>query len=921
MRSAKTFPLLALLLAGTALAGSAAAQGIAPNTQPGNGAFVAGNGSITRTPDTTTVTQTTSRGVVQWPTLSLGSQQTLRFDQQAGAQSWTLNRVTGGDPSVIAGRITANGGIAIVNQSGVVFTEGAQVNVGSLIASAANITNDNFMAGRLTFDGAPRPGARVENRGTITVADQGIAALVGPEVANSGTINARLGRVALAGAETFTLDLAGDGLLSIDVTQAVRAAPGGGAAVVTNSGTIQADGGSVLLSASAAAGLVETLVANTGTIQANTVGARTGQVALQATGGGTRTSGAILATGGAGQRGGNIEVNATGQVTVASGAVVDASGGAGGGKVTLGAAIASQPGAPRSLARRTVVEQGAAVRANATGNGDGGLVIVNAAERTDMQGTISALGGPGGGNGGFVELSSRGGFLIGGTVATLAPAGRGGTLLIDPDEIYIFYQVGITTSNATQQSISEASLNTLGLTNPNLVLSAVNRLWVGYTLVGSGPTLTAQPSTGTVTYTSGNLTLQTTGANATLNIDQPLVVTNGNLTLQSLAAGAVININQPLTVSGGSVLLESLNNTLSFATGIQILNDIRAATGVTVTGDSSFINHLTGATLATSSGNITFTGTGGTYMSLTGNLSTPGDITITGSGTTLVGLGGNVSANSLTIVSPRFETETPAPSVLVNRGVLISSPSLTFNSFGTTNTLTVDSLCGCSLPTVVLDGRGSGLTSLPSFIQAASTGFSAASQLAVLQQFGTPVSTAASAIALSVNAGSSPVFILADGAAVSGSLTAGWAGLFGTGGSASVTGSLGGLSGTTAATLAQTLIGKTSPLLQRYLFNGAVWQGIDDSRPVLNPVTTTNDTATTTGQGGGVSTLYGTQATLAQPSGTAALDALEVQADQPGANAFTSRFDGLLRPVQEQPPSRNTADPELEMPNAGGRDF
>jgi hypothetical protein len=47
-------------------------------------------------------------------------------------------------------------------------------------------------------DGAPRPGARVENHGTITLRDQGLAALVGPVAANSGTIRARMGRVAIA---------------------------------------------------------------------------------------------------------------------------------------------------------------------------------------------------------------------------------------------------------------------------------------------------------------------------------------------------------------------------------------------------------------------------------------------------------------------------------------------------------------------------------------------------------------------------------------------------------------------------------------------------------------------------------------------------------------------------------------------------
>ena len=58
--------------------------------------------------------------------------------------------------------------------------------------------------------------AAVTNDGTITVAEHGLAALVAPNVKNSGVINAKLGRVVLAGKETFAVDLYGDGLLSFD---------------------------------------------------------------------------------------------------------------------------------------------------------------------------------------------------------------------------------------------------------------------------------------------------------------------------------------------------------------------------------------------------------------------------------------------------------------------------------------------------------------------------------------------------------------------------------------------------------------------------------------------------------------------------------------------------------------------------------
>lgn len=424
------------LLATTALlpiaAGPVMAQP-APNTGPTGGQVVAGQAGIAQATGRTTITQTTDRAAINWQQFNVGSQHTVQFVQPSQG-SWTLNRVVGPDPSVIAGRVQANGGVAIVNQSGMVFAGGAQVNVGSLIASAAGITNENFMAGRMAFDQAARPGARVENHGTITVADRGLAALVGPGVANSGVIRARLGRVALGAAETFVLDLAGDGLIGIDVTQAVRTAPEGGQALVTNSGVIEAAGGSVLITAHAASGLVEDLVRQTGRIEAPTVGTRTGEVAIRAEGGSLRVDGRVAATGGATERGGRIALQATGTVTAGATARIDASGGAGGGQVLVGT---TGRGRNQTMARQTIVERGAEIRADATGAADGGMLVLNSLERTEMRGTLSARGGPAGGNGGFVELSGQGVLEAAGTVDVRAPAGVNGELLLDPQNIIV----------------------------------------------------------------------------------------------------------------------------------------------------------------------------------------------------------------------------------------------------------------------------------------------------------------------------------------------------------------------------------------------------------------------------------------------------------------------------------------------------
>ena len=296
----------------------------APNARPAGGTVVAGSASISRTPANTQINQSSPRAAIDWRSFDVGAQQSVTFAQPS-ASAVALNRVTGPDPSQIAGRIDANGQFILVNQSGVTFYKGAQVNAAGVMVSAANITNQNFMAGSLTFDQAGRnPNARIDNRGSITVREAGLAALVAPQVANSGVITARLGHVVLAGAKTATLDLYGDGLLSLDVSNQVTQAPVGAdgkaaTALVTNTGVIVADGGTVQLTARAADGLVQTLVQAGGTIQAASVGARTGVVALSGVGGSVVVEGQLSAPGSApGTTGGAVQVVADHDVTVAA---------------------------------------------------------------------------------------------------------------------------------------------------------------------------------------------------------------------------------------------------------------------------------------------------------------------------------------------------------------------------------------------------------------------------------------------------------------------------------------------------------------------------------------------------------------------------------------------------------------------------
>jgi hypothetical protein len=89
------------------------------------------------------------------------------------------------------------------------------------------------------------------------------------------------------------------------------------------------------------------------------------------------------------------------------------------------------------MAARTTVERGAIIRADASQAGNGGEIIVNSTDRTEMRGTLSARGGAQGGNGGFIEVSGQGVFVLDGIIDLRAPAGAMGEFLLDPQNIII----------------------------------------------------------------------------------------------------------------------------------------------------------------------------------------------------------------------------------------------------------------------------------------------------------------------------------------------------------------------------------------------------------------------------------------------------------------------------------------------------
>ncbi|MDZ7750206.1 MAG: filamentous hemagglutinin N-terminal domain-containing protein [Gammaproteobacteria bacterium] len=399
-----------------------------------------GSASFARQGGALTVTNSPG-AIINWQGFSIARGELTRFLQQH-ADSAVLNRVTGSDPSRILGQLHSNGRVFLVNPHGIVFGPDAVVDTAGLVASTLNISDEDFLAGKLAFQGDD-PGA-IENAGLIR-ARGGDVYLIAPEIRNSGAVVAEGGNILLAAGRRVTITDLGAGGVYFEVQApedrvvnlgellarggAVRAFAGS----LEHAGDIRADSlsvdetGVVVLEAR---GNVELLAAST----VSASGPAGGAVRVESTGGDAVVAGRVAATGSEGA-GGDVRLLGK-RVGLFGSAQVDASGAAGGGEVRVGGGFQGKDPAVANAAQ-TVLGPDAVVKADATVSGDGGRVILWADGSTRASGAISARGGPGGGDGGFVEVSGKAGLAFSGQISTAAPLGEVGTVLFDPTDIVV----------------------------------------------------------------------------------------------------------------------------------------------------------------------------------------------------------------------------------------------------------------------------------------------------------------------------------------------------------------------------------------------------------------------------------------------------------------------------------------------------
>jgi filamentous hemagglutinin family protein len=178
---------------------------------PSDGVVTSGSGAISQQGNTLNITQNSNKMVIDWQSFSVGKDNTVNFIQPS-ASSIALNRVVGNDVSNIQGAINANGQVFLINPNGVLFSTTAQVNVGGLVASTRNISNEHFNAHDFKFEGSNS--SAIINQGNIKTADGGYVVMISAKIENTGTINAHAGTVALASGKMVTLDMGGPSMHS-----------------------------------------------------------------------------------------------------------------------------------------------------------------------------------------------------------------------------------------------------------------------------------------------------------------------------------------------------------------------------------------------------------------------------------------------------------------------------------------------------------------------------------------------------------------------------------------------------------------------------------------------------------------------------------------------------------------------------------
>jgi filamentous hemagglutinin family protein len=623
---------------------------ISTTALPTGASVVSGAAAVSQSGSSMQVTQTTDRAIINWSSFDIGSNASVNFAQPSSS-SVALNRVLSAAPSTINGKLTANGQVWLINPAGVVFGAGANVNVGGLVASTMDIADEDFKSGKAAFSRGSSTGSIV-NKGSITVADKGLVALLAPEVVNEGVITARLGTIVLAAGEKVVLGLdSSNGLVAVQVD------PAQVKTLVQNKQMVIAESGRVVMSAKAASTLLGSVIKNEGTVEASSISNKGGEIILDGADDITNT-GSVLASG---TEGGSVKIAASSTGSASVGGVVSAAGSAGqGGAITVtGDKVAAKDHAKLDAtgatgggviqvggswkasdssiqeATKTTVAASAVLDASAKDKGNGGVIVVRSDITKDQSvtrafGTFVANGGMNGGNGGKIETSGHFLDVTGAQGSASSPKGTAGLWLFDP------YTVEIVDGGSTSASSSTSATGATTIST-----SSITSLLNG----GTDVTITTGTSYGDMgdIVVNGTLSSLTSSRTLTLQASDSITIntaisSSGAFNLNLYAdidhnGTGVILLYNSLTTNGGSIKFGDGTTATINGVSTRVGGDVYVgyvgnnsgntnATTISTGGGNLTVNgqmivaNPNGISISTSGGNVTFAGmldSGNTY--------------------------------------------------------------------------------------------------------------------------------------------------------------------------------------------------------------------------------------------------------------------------------------------------------------------
>lgn len=592
------------------------------------------------------------------------------------ATSSVLNTVSGPVATTIDGSIISNGNVYVLNKSGIILSQTAQINTGGFYASTVDEPSGFFsINGSLSFAGTSTSGVQVQGSGTTSGTNAATIQAVGPgnNIYLAGnTVSVDGGKffgnlfVRASGAgNNATLGATGPVSVNLVGTPLV----GGGLDVRTNGGNAVLSGG-----AGNTLTIAPAVASTTGAVSINTTGTATNGTITQGAGAviANTTGSVVTLNAGTGTGAAAITLGAVDFITVGSTgsniALTDTAGGitlngstaTGTLNVTSAAGITQGAGA-HSVVGTVTLAQAAANAVSFTGTGNITLAaFANSPATTTLLtsgdltlGNISASNA--------LSITSSGGQISAGNLSTSS------TLTISAPSA-----LGNITSSGIIQSGGVSSISTLGN------ISVTTRLQVG-------------GGTSNITASGGIITVGALSTSSTVNLSAPA----GSITVTN----AVTNSGNPLSLSAptGTVTIGSVAGT----------NSLTVSAGTISTGA---ISTSSNTTLTASTGTIT---TGAISTSSTLTLSAPstagaitaGALTSTTTRTVTLSSGGSIALNTTT--APVLSVTSTAGSI-TQTGIVTSTSSATFAAPLGDITLTN---VGNDFSTVVLTG-GAGSTGI-----------------------------------------------------------------------------------------------------------------------------------------------------------------------------------------------------------------